>query len=80
VFQIPAEQVELPDDERVILAERLQTGGKGRAVVLLTGGLVFISVVGIDPGFDQGVALEVKNLLTVRFLNPCIAYEHDDVT
>jgi len=44
VPQVPAQAVELPDDQRVPLAERLQAGGEAGAVVTLAGRGVLVEM------------------------------------
>ncbi len=62
VVQVAAEPVELPDDERVPVPERFEAGGETGAVVVASGGVVVVEVVGVDAGGEQRVPLQVDSL------------------
>ena len=66
VAQITAEPVELPDDERVVAAQRLQAGIEAGPLVEPARCAVLIDMLGIDAGRDQRVALKVVNLAAIR--------------
>lgn len=66
VVQVAAEAVELPDDERVALTERLEARGEARPVVAAAGGTVFVQPANGDAGGKQRVALQLEGLRAVR--------------
>jgi hypothetical protein len=76
VTQIATQAVELPDDERVALAERLQAGGEAGLVITLAGRGVFVEMAGIDACLAQGIALQVCDLASVRFAHPHVPDQH----
>ena len=45
MFEVASQAVELPDDERIAVPQCLQTGGEGRAVLIVPRGLVFVNVI-----------------------------------
>ena len=67
MFEIASQSVELPDHKRIVFAQRPQAGGEGRAVVAFAGGHVFVEVVQLDAGSDQGIALQVEHPAAVGF-------------
>jgi hypothetical protein len=71
-----AKAVELPRDERVTLAQALQTSLEPRPIVAPPGGVILVEPGTLDAGGDQGVALQVEDLRAVRFGNPHIADQH----
>ena len=76
VPQIAAQPVELPDDQRIALAQCLQAGGKSGPVIPLAGGGVFIEMAGIDASGEQGIALQVVDLAAVRLAHPHVPDQH----
>ena len=76
VPQVAAEAVELPDDQRIALAQRLQAGGQAGPVVPLAGGGVFVEVAGIDAGGEQGIPLQVGHLAAVGLAHPHVPDQH----
>jgi hypothetical protein len=76
VVQVAAEPVELPDDERVAIAERLQACGETGAVIGAARGVVVVEVRGVDAGREQSVALEFDGLGSVGFGNAHVPDEH----
>ena len=60
-----AEPVEFPDDQRVAMAQGFQACGQLGSVILLPRGPVFVHGHRIDPGDDEGVALQVRGLGSV---------------
>jgi hypothetical protein len=67
MLEVAPQSIDLPNDERIALAQSLQAGGEGRAVVVLARGPVIVEVVRIDAGRDQRVALQVEPLAAVGF-------------
>ena len=76
VPQIAAQPVELPDDQRIALPQRLEAGGQAGPVIPLAGGGVFIEVPGIDACGEQGIALQVGDLAAVRLAHPHVPDQH----
>ena len=76
VPQVAAQPVELPDDQRVALAQRLQAGRQSGPVISLSGRGVFVEVPGIDAGGQQGISLEVGHLAAVRLAYPHVTNQH----
>src|ERR1019366_3035800 len=64
--QVAPEPVELPDDERVALAQRLETRREAGPIVASAGGGVFVDVLRLDPCGKQCVPLQVGDLASVR--------------
>ena len=60
--EVPAEAVELPDDEHVVLPQGAQTVVEPRPVVPDAGREVVVDVDRVDAGRLQGVALQVQRL------------------
>jgi hypothetical protein len=77
VAEVAAEPVELPDDERVAPAQRLEAGGEPGPVVAPARREVLVEVRGIDPGGDERVALEVRDLGPVRLGHPHVPDQHE---
>lgn len=65
VAQIASEPSQLPNDQRIVVTERLAADLQVGARVASARGGVLIDMIGIDPGRDQRAALEVVNLATV---------------
>src|SRR5262249_41768595 len=80
MFEVTSQAVELPDDERIAVPPRLETGGKGRAVLVGAGGLVFVEGVGTDASSEERIALQVKHLTAVSFGDTGIAEKHGVVS
>jgi hypothetical protein len=49
VVQVGARPIELPNDERVVLAKRLEAGGETGSVVAAAGGAVVVEVGRVEP-------------------------------
>ena len=60
--RVPAESVELPDDEHVVLPQGPQAAVEPRPVVADAGREVVVDVDCVDAGRPQGVALQVQRL------------------
>jgi len=73
VAQVAPESIELPHDERVSLAKRLQAGGEAWAVVLLAGRRVAVEVSLGDACGNERVALQVEHLRAVGFRDAHVA-------
>jgi hypothetical protein len=67
VAEVAPEPVGLPDDEGVPFPKRLEAGGEAGPVVAPAGGEVFVGVLRSDPGGDERVPLQVRDLRPVRF-------------
>ena len=76
VAQVAPEPVELPRHQHVALPQRLEAGGEPRPVVALAGGQVLVEVLGLDPGGEQGVALQVEQLAAVGLRDAHVAEQH----
>jgi hypothetical protein len=74
--QIAPQPVQLPDDERIARAKRLEAGDKAGAVVPPPGGEVFVEMVRGHPGGGQGVALQVEDLGAVGLGDAGVADQH----
>lgn len=74
--QSASEAVELPRDERVARAQTLQANLEPRPIVAPPGSVILVEPGTLDPGGDQGVALQVEDLRAVRFGNPHVADQH----
>lgn len=57
VAQVSAKSVEFPDKKSVTVAETFQACRQLGAVILLPGCLVFVEVVRVDAGDDEGIVL-----------------------
>ena len=73
VLQIASEPVELPHDERVSRLQRLEAGVEARAVILASGGAVFVDALRGDAGVEKRVALQVQELAPIGLGDPRIA-------
>ena len=80
MLEVASQAVELPDDKCIAVPQRLQTGGEGRAVLVVPGGFVFIDVLVTDTGVEERVALQIQNLAAVRFRDAGISNEHGCVS
>src|SRR5512135_2674437 len=76
VAEVPAQPVELPDDQRVALAQRLQARRQAGAIVATAGRRVLIDVPAVNTRGEQGVPLQVGHLAAVRLAHPHIPDEH----
>ena len=65
VFQITPQSVELPHHERVARLQRLQAGVEARAVIVASGGAVFVDALRGDAGVEKRVALQVQELAPI---------------
>jgi hypothetical protein len=75
VTQVAPETVELPDNQRVAFAQRLQVL-QARPIVLLAGGLVRVQARRLHAGCTQRVALQIEHLRAVRLRYPHVADQH----
>src|SRR5262245_33345119 len=76
MLEVASQAIKLPDDERIAVPQRLQTGGEGRAVLVFAGGLIFIEVLGPDTGSEERVALQVEDLAAISFRDAGVSNQH----
>jgi hypothetical protein len=76
VVEVAAEPVELPDDERVAVAQRLEAGGETGTIVAIPGGAVVVELDCVDAGGEQRIALQVGGLGSVCFGHSHVADQH----
>ena len=74
--EVAAKPVELPNDQRVALAQRLEARFQTGAIILFARGLILIEAGRLHTGRDQRIALEVEDLRPVRLRHPHVADQH----
>jgi len=76
VAQVATQTIQLPQDQGVALAQRLEAGRQPGAVFPSPRSPILVDVRRCHPGSRQGIALQVGGLGAVRFRDPHVAQEH----
>ena len=76
VAEVTSEAIELPDDERIFRAKRLEAPVEPGTAVTLSGSLVLVDRPRRDARGNERIALEVEALGAIGLRDACVANQH----
>ena len=79
VPKVASKAIQLPNDQRVIGAERLQAGVKTGAIIALSGSEVLVEQFGLDASFDECIALQIERLRPICLRNARVSNQHPSI-
>lgn len=76
VLEAAAQPIELPDHQRVAIAQRSQAGLQSWAVVAFSRRAIGVELIDGDAGRHERVGLQIDDLAAVRLAHAHVAYQH----